>query len=922
VTATAFALAMDVPAADLVSATFGTTDSGAVGVSNAPLGVHFPTRGATFGILSTGLAATAAQANSSPSTSTTLTGLNNQQGNDMAQLTMRLRPPVGATCLAFDVVFYSEEFPEYVGSVYNDGFTAEIGQSDLRILNNQIVAPYNFAFDTAGRFISVNTVFGVTGSTATTYDGATPRLRVTSPLEPSAFPEVDLILSIQDLGDSIYDSAVFVDNFNWIQGAGCAGGAVVDTDGDALLDDWEINGIDVDSDGTIDLDLPAMGADPLHRDIFVEVDHMAKSGFCLLGFCFGGHTHKLKPEALDRVIQAFANSPKTNPDGTTGIALHVDSGPDSIMNPRTGAKWGSRSQATQLAHQERLGSCSGGVSSQGVCQGEYVWGDFDTLKASHFSPYRRDVFHYAISGHQMAASGHSGVSRGISGSDFLITLGLFDASVGTLSEQAGTFMHELGHNLSLCHGGSLTQCNVQYKPNYLSIMNYFFQNRGLYVGGKEGRFDYSRSALPTLDESALDERIGVMTVAPPTPIGTRYYCNGKEELVADGSQPINWDCDGTTGEMSVPGDINRSGAASDTLEGFDDWSNLRFDGGAVGKLGQPVEFPETTEADEITRKEAAAQASLLGVCVTGPGPMQVAPGSHSYTFEVTNTGTASETYTLAKASQRGWANLTGIPSSVALAAGESRKFSVPLTIPFGTPAGTQDTIELIATSVVSPAIADRGIAESTVTALDAFAVVDAGDTAARPGGVACVPFSLSAVGATVASTETMMGYAATDLSLESCVIHPQIGPGSVPNKSLSAVPLSDGADAVSIGGNVAATPNGVLFSCSFTVAADAPKGDIEVSTLASAQNPSSAAIPTGGTNGRVRVTTCSGDCDGDGSVSLGEVTRCVNMMLGQSACPASAPGTACPVADVNLNGEVSLGEVTRCVRSFLQGCDP
>ena len=51
-------------------------------------------------------------------------------------------------------------------------------------------------------------------------------------------------------------------------------------------------------------------------------------------------------------------------------------------------------------------------------------------------------------------------------------------SVGTDDEQAGTFMHELGHNLNLAHGGASTLAvgssnyNMNCKPNYLSVMNY------------------------------------------------------------------------------------------------------------------------------------------------------------------------------------------------------------------------------------------------------------------------------------------------------------------------------------------------------------------------------------------------------------------------------------------------------------------
>ena len=54
-------------------------------------------------------------------------------------------------------------------------------------------------------------------------------------------------------------------------GAGIAplwvGGA--DTDGDGLLDEWETHGIDTNGDGKVEVDLPAMGANPLHKDLFL-----------------------------------------------------------------------------------------------------------------------------------------------------------------------------------------------------------------------------------------------------------------------------------------------------------------------------------------------------------------------------------------------------------------------------------------------------------------------------------------------------------------------------------------------------------------------------------------------------------------------------------------------------------------------------
>jgi len=58
---------------------------------------------------------------------------------------------------------------------------------------------------------------------------------------------------------------------------------------------------------------------------------------------------------------------------------------------------------------------------------------------------------------------------------------------------------------------------------------------------------------------------------------------------------------------------------------------------------------------------------------------------------------------------------------------------------------------------------------------------------------------------------------------------------------------------------------------------------------------------------------CTGDCDGNGTVSIGDVTKCINVFLGQ-------PLALCPSADANQNMSVSIGEVTQCIGRFLNGC--
>jgi len=349
-----------------------------------------------------------------------------------------------------------------------------------------------------------------------------------------------------------------------------------DTDGDALPDQWETNGVDTDGDGTIDLDLPAMGADPRHKDIFVELDFMPP--------------HRLALEAGRLITTAFADAPVTNPDGTTGIALHLDNGADSVMNPRTGATWGGLSRQNALIHQNVLGSIGP--------TGHYDWGPFDALKSTSFESRRAGAFHYAISGHGHDGRG-SGIARDIPSSDLLMTLGAGCAAINggvdcTLDPmaQAGTLMHELGHNLGLHHGGA---DDLVRKPNYLSVMNYAFQLTGLMRANSTFVLDYSRFAIP-LDESALDEGNGFgITSGPAALLNTTGKCpSGAPKLWAVFSGFTDFDCDGANGGV-VSSDVTGDGKKT-PLPGFTDWPALVYAGGAIGDAGAVL--PATTERME------------------------------------------------------------------------------------------------------------------------------------------------------------------------------------------------------------------------------------------------------------------------------------------------------------------------------------
>jgi hypothetical protein len=333
---------------------------------------------------------------------------------------------------------------------------------------------------------------------------------------------------------------------------------LADTDGDGLPDRWETEGVALDGGaGARWIDLPAMGADPTRPDIFLQIDWMAGAE----------HDQRPSPEAIALVVDAFANAPYTSPTGSVGIALHVDAGPGSRL--AAGTTWGALSRARALPWQKNLGSAATGT---------YDWTAFDAIRRApggFVETGRVPVFHYAIFGHfhdldDPHGWGASGNSRGIGGTDLLVTLGNFTDGAGTAREQAGTLMHELGHNLGLRHGG----CDdTNQKPGYASVMNYAYQMEGVSRGGIRGILDFSRGASPVLDDVLLDE--------PPT-------------LLAAGSV----ETDGKSRACVAPGEV-RAGiavhpalppaASTATADGcgdgtaFDDWKSIRLDLGGIGK---------------------------------------------------------------------------------------------------------------------------------------------------------------------------------------------------------------------------------------------------------------------------------------------------------------------------------------------------
>lgn len=336
--------------------------------------------------------------------------------------------------------------------------------------------------------------------------------------------------------------------------ANAAPAALVDTDGDKLPDIWETQGYDANGDGVIDVDLPAMGANPNHKDLFVEMDYM----------------QGLLPSstvAFDRMVNVFATAPVSNPDGVNGIKLHLDAGTAGGSTYNLGG-------GNQVPYDSNL--------SPALSQ-------TNAIKSSNFNSKRAAVFYYMLWADDYDSSCSSGNAFALPNDTFIVTMGPRCGWTTTQDMQVGTFVHEFGHTLGLRHGGT---DDGNYKPNYLSVMNYSFQFSGVPRTDGTSYFGYSNVNPGALNESSLNESNGLGSLAAGWK--TKFYCAGSTTVTNTGpaNQPIDWNCNGTA-SGTVSTDINRTNSKS-TLTASNNWAEIQFGGGAVGGAGSLAESVSPT----------------------------------------------------------------------------------------------------------------------------------------------------------------------------------------------------------------------------------------------------------------------------------------------------------------------------------------
>ncbi len=138
--------------------------------------------------------------------------------NDYTELRIEATVPPTTNSIAYDFAFFSTEYPFYYNDVFNDMY---IGWLESESWTG------NISFDTMGNPISLNAGFldfrddgadlPELAGTCMRQHAGTRWLSSVAPVTPGE--SITVVFAVFDLADSILDSYVFLDNFQW----GCEG---------------------------------------------------------------------------------------------------------------------------------------------------------------------------------------------------------------------------------------------------------------------------------------------------------------------------------------------------------------------------------------------------------------------------------------------------------------------------------------------------------------------------------------------------------------------------------------------------------------------------------------------------------------------------------------------------------------------------
>jgi MBG domain-containing protein/YDG domain-containing protein/galactose oxidase-like protein len=451
---------------------------------------------------------------------------------------------------------------------------------------------------------------------------------------------------------------------------------VQDSDNDGLLDIWEQAGLHRNtqvSPATFGTcadypaepceNLPAMGAKNGVQDIFLQLDWMHGNGDGTGGTNGNGyHSHMPSLDALTMVANAFA---------AHNIAIHFDVGNNYqaaglpfivpySSNSKILAQGGSDLDESSLVCQPALGHCDYSVPYPVL---SFKFGLASVRDGNsylniprHLATDRKDTHHYALFAHALAGPyGPNGQpldtnpksTSGIGdrpGSDLLITLGLWRSDVpafdqaGSTLVQAGTLMHELGHNLNLSHGGLSSTPNCM--PDYPSVMSYMYQTRGLTDAGGVEHIDYSSGLLAGLNESSLSQanalgalqyRIryyGPLNLSKNSPGQVaKAHCDGTPitsdtplvRLEGSTLSVPDWSNGTSAAGTAIPLDVNFDGIQGEIFADQPDWSSLNLlQVGSRPGFGSLSAGVSATDAG-ISATDAGISATDAGISATDAG---------------------------------------------------------------------------------------------------------------------------------------------------------------------------------------------------------------------------------------------------------------------------------------------------------------